>query len=31
MYKAFAEFEEHPINFLPTYKFDVGTSTWDSR
>ncbi|KAG0282208.1 hypothetical protein BGZ96_000740 [Linnemannia gamsii] len=30
MYKAFSEFEEHPINFLPTYKFDVGTSTWDS-
>lgn len=30
MYKAFSEFEEHPINFHPTYKFDVGTSTWDS-
>ncbi|KAF9119900.1 hypothetical protein BGW39_011838 [Mortierella sp. 14UC] len=30
MYKAFSEFEEHPINFHPTYKYDVGTSTWDS-
>ncbi|KAF9105739.1 hypothetical protein BGX29_011522 [Mortierella sp. GBA35] len=30
MYKAFSEFEEHSIDFLPTYKFDVGTSTWDS-
>ncbi|KAF9351436.1 hypothetical protein BGX26_010562 [Mortierella sp. AD094] len=28
--KAFSEFEEHPINFQPTYKYDVGTSTWDS-
>ncbi|KAI8596049.1 Endonuclease/exonuclease/phosphatase [Dissophora ornata] len=28
--KAFSEFEEHPITFCPTYKYDVGTSTWDS-
>ncbi|KAG0302421.1 hypothetical protein BGZ98_007510 [Dissophora globulifera] len=30
MFKAFSEFDEHPINFQPTYKYDVGTSTWDS-
>ncbi|KAF9191341.1 hypothetical protein BGZ50_009459 [Haplosporangium sp. Z 11] len=28
--KAFSEFVEHPINFHPTYKYDVGTSIWDS-
>ncbi|KAF9109704.1 hypothetical protein BGX27_007295 [Mortierella sp. AM989] len=28
--KAFSEFEEYPINFPPTYKYDVGTNTWDS-
>ncbi|KAF9432576.1 hypothetical protein BGZ76_010600 [Entomortierella beljakovae] len=28
--KAFSEFEEHPIDFQPTYKYDVGTNTWDS-
>ncbi|KAG0199274.1 hypothetical protein BGX28_007433 [Mortierella sp. GBA30] len=28
--KAFSEFEEHSIAFHPTYKYDVGTSVWDS-
>ncbi|KAI1316951.1 hypothetical protein EDD11_009195 [Mortierella claussenii] len=28
--KAFSEFEEHPITFQPTYKYDVGTNAWDS-
>ncbi|GJJ76969.1 inositol polyphosphate 5-phosphatase INPP5B/F [Entomortierella parvispora] len=30
LFKAFSEFEEHPISFHPTYKYDVGTSIWDS-
>ncbi|ORZ23834.1 Endonuclease/exonuclease/phosphatase [Lobosporangium transversale] len=28
--KAFSEFEEYPINFQPTYKYDIGTNVWDS-
>jgi len=27
---AFAAYEEPPITFIPTYKFDAGTSSWDS-
>lgn len=29
--KVFEGFEEAKITFRPTYKFDVGTSTYDSR
>ncbi|KAF9928423.1 hypothetical protein FBU30_002381 [Linnemannia zychae] len=29
-FKAFSEFDESPIDFHPTYKYDVGTSIWDS-
>jgi hypothetical protein len=29
--RVFAGYEEAPIKFLPTYKFDVGTSQYDSR
>ncbi|KAG0243878.1 hypothetical protein BGW41_001067 [Actinomortierella wolfii] len=28
--KTFQEFEEGPISFPPTYKFDVGTDTYDT-
>jgi hypothetical protein len=29
--KAFVGFKEHPIRFLPTYKYDIGSDgTWDS-
>ncbi|KAG0244691.1 Endonuclease/exonuclease/phosphatase [Mortierella sp. GBAus27b] len=28
--RAFSEFDEPPITFQPTFKYDVGTNTWDS-
>ncbi|KAF9954162.1 hypothetical protein BGZ65_004209, partial [Modicella reniformis] len=30
LFKAFSEFGEPPITFQPTFKYDVGTNTWDS-
>lgn len=29
--RVFEGFEEAPINFNPTYKFDVGSSVYDTR
>lgn len=29
--RAFYDFVEHPIRFLPTFKYDVGTDTFDTR
>lgn len=29
--KAFMDFHECMPNFRPTYKYDIGTSNWDSR
>lgn len=29
--KCFVGFEEGPITFKPTYKYDPGTDNWDSR
>lgn len=29
--KAFCGFEEAPITFVPTYKYDIGTSDFDTR
>ena len=28
--RVFEGFKEHPINFAPTYKFDIGTQNFDS-
>lgn len=30
-HKVFQNFIEGPIHFIPTYKYDPGTNTWDTR